>query len=455
MATEIFVPTHAPGVSVIIPARDRKDYVLQMLCLLSEQTHPAQDIEVIVVDDGSTDGTREAIAERRLPFRMTCHSLGSAGMAFWAARPRNAGLRLATGAVAVLLDSDVFVNAGFVAAHVALHTSRPLGARPRIGIGDIFGTSQDNEARSAARLHPPTCGDLAELVRIEQRPPSGWTEGRAEYARAWPELATCPVPWLFFWAGNVSMPREFAAALGGFDEEFRGWGCEDNDLGYRMFRAGAEYSWVPAAWGVHYPHPIRPAMEAEVRRNCMYLLRKFPEPLVEAVLWSVRLAHRLDLPSVPPGSSIDTWRIEVVREVEQARHASLAEPAPMIPNDLLARAEAACAASDRPVLWCGPFPDAQQLPSSVVRSHLFGLATPWSDREFSGAIAVDYWTLLSPARLRAVLRELSRVASRVILAVTGSCHVPAALHQELVAMCRQRAPDDASMPWELVTCVTG
>jgi len=438
-----------PAVSVIIPARNRKDYLVHTLRLLAEQSYPANDTEVVVVDDGSTDGTQHALAEQRYPFRLVYHRLDTAGTVFWAARPRNAGLRRATGPLAVLLDSDILVGAGFIAAHVALHAARPAGARPRIAIGDVFGTSQDSEARSAARLQPPSCADLAQLVRVEQRPPSGWTEGRAEYARAWPELATCPAPWLLFWGGNVSLPRELAIALGGFDEQFRGWGCEDNDLGYRMFHDGAEYLWAHDAWGVHYPHPVSPTIEVEVRRNCLYLLRKFPDPLVEAVLWSVRLAHPLDRPlDRPAGPALERWRVDVVREIDQARRAYLAAPPPRIPDELLAAVGAACAPGAS-VLWSGPPAPAGQLPPGVVHSDLVGLATPWSDAEFSVAVAIDHWTYLAPAQLRAVVRELGRVASRVLLAATGARPVPAALDAELRAVGRQRPLGDAGALWEL------
>jgi glycosyltransferase involved in cell wall biosynthesis len=443
-------PNLVPSVSVIIPTRSRREYTLETLRLLSDQTHPAHDTEVIVVDDGSTDGTCEAIAANRYPFRLVCHRIESAGEGFWAARPRNAGLRLATGTIVVLLDSDVFVNAGFLAAHVALHTASSATARPRVGIGDIFGTALDNDERTAAKLRPPSIAELAELVRLEQRPPPGWSEGRAEYVQAWPELATCPVPWLFFWTGNVSLSRKLAIELGGFDEQFRGWGCEDTDLGYRLFREGAEFSWLPAAWGVHYPHPVGPSIEAEVKRNCRYLLSKFPEPFVETVLWSVRLAHPLDLPLV---RSRERWRIGVVREIEQAHRALAAERAPLVSSELFAYVQTVRADPDRPVLWCGPLPSDHETTPAVVHSNLLGLATPWHDDAFSVAAAIDYWTVLSPARLRAILRELSRVASRVVLVATRLRSVPGALRDELElhATSRGHVSIDPGMVWELVT----
>ncbi len=85
-------------ISVIIPTFNRAALLLQTLDSVFAQTRPAH--EVIVVDDGSTDDTREAVARGGYPvvyhFQENAH-LGAA---------RNAGQRLATGDGLLFLDSD-------------------------------------------------------------------------------------------------------------------------------------------------------------------------------------------------------------------------------------------------------------------------------------------------------------------------------------------------------------
>ena len=88
--------TH-PLLSVIVPAYNRRQYVrLAVLSLLAEGI---ANLEIIVVDDGSTDGTLDTI--RELPLRTVRLELNQGVSA-----ARNAGLRLATGKYVAFLDSD-------------------------------------------------------------------------------------------------------------------------------------------------------------------------------------------------------------------------------------------------------------------------------------------------------------------------------------------------------------
>ena len=89
-----------PAVSVIVPAHDRRPLVLDAVASALGQTFA--DLEVVVVDDGSTDGTREAVAALGDP-RVRLISLqrcGRVGMV------RNAGVEAAEGEWLALLDSD-------------------------------------------------------------------------------------------------------------------------------------------------------------------------------------------------------------------------------------------------------------------------------------------------------------------------------------------------------------
>src|SRR5262245_46690597 len=58
-----------PTVSIIVPTYNRKDLLGETLDSLAQQTYPSDRFEVIIVDDGSTDGT-EAIAAKTFPFTL-------------------------------------------------------------------------------------------------------------------------------------------------------------------------------------------------------------------------------------------------------------------------------------------------------------------------------------------------------------------------------------------------
>ncbi|MFO1520295.1 MAG: glycosyltransferase family A protein [bacterium] len=85
-------------ISVVIPAYNREKYLPECLNSVLAQTLPAD--EIIVVDDGSTDGTAEVA--RSFGGKIRVHSRPNGGIG----AARNDGVRLATGEILTFLDSD-------------------------------------------------------------------------------------------------------------------------------------------------------------------------------------------------------------------------------------------------------------------------------------------------------------------------------------------------------------
>lgn len=93
--------TTPPRVSVIVPTYNRAGEIGR--CLESLVRQSITDFEVIVCDDGSTDGTREVVAAYRERLTLKYHWAENFG---GPARPRNTGLELAQSAYVAFLDSD-------------------------------------------------------------------------------------------------------------------------------------------------------------------------------------------------------------------------------------------------------------------------------------------------------------------------------------------------------------
>lgn len=85
-------------VSVIIPTYNRKNIILDAIQSILNQT--VKDSEIIVVDDGSTDGTKEYLAFLNLPIKIISKENGGVSGA------RNAGIKSAQGTYIAFLDSD-------------------------------------------------------------------------------------------------------------------------------------------------------------------------------------------------------------------------------------------------------------------------------------------------------------------------------------------------------------
>lgn len=100
-----------PLVSVIIPAYNRAGFILDALASAYDQNH--SPIEVIVVDDGSTDDTREVVESFERPVRYVYQEHAGVSPA------RNRGLAEAKGELIAFLDSDDVWTDGSLSYRVA------------------------------------------------------------------------------------------------------------------------------------------------------------------------------------------------------------------------------------------------------------------------------------------------------------------------------------------------
>ena len=106
-------------ISVIIPTYNRKDMLRETLESLAGQTYPSSCFEVIVVDDGSTDGTAEIAAEV-FPFTLRYFRQSNQGDA----EARNLGARQSQADFMVFLDDDILVEPGYLTHLINAHDKR-------------------------------------------------------------------------------------------------------------------------------------------------------------------------------------------------------------------------------------------------------------------------------------------------------------------------------------------
>jgi glycosyltransferase involved in cell wall biosynthesis len=172
---------------------------------------------VVVVDDGSTDATREVLRafEARLPLRAS--SQRAAGLA----SARNHGVFLSRGAVILFLDEDP-AEPDLLERHLAAHVRFPEFRFAVLG---------------RARLDPALAGDplMSYVTEIGRH---AWAEPNAGAGER--------LDWRHFHAGRSSCKRAFLLYRGIFGAAFAAGG-EDVELAWRLARFGFETVWEPAA----------------------------------------------------------------------------------------------------------------------------------------------------------------------------------------------------------------
>jgi glycosyltransferase involved in cell wall biosynthesis len=209
-----------PGLrlSVIIATYNRRSLLADVLRALDRQTIPRELYEVIVIDDGSTDGTAAWLAARPADPRRCFVSQPNQGVS----AARNAGIRMARGDILVFLDDDFIPAPSLLEEHLKIHESE----------------------RAVAVIGP------APSLRRYVQPWIAWQQAAME--RVYREMADGSLEPSFreFWTGNCSLPRSDAAALGGFDPSLRMY--QDVELGYRLMCRGVRFRFCPGATGVHH-----------------------------------------------------------------------------------------------------------------------------------------------------------------------------------------------------------
>lgn len=113
---EGFIVPTPPTVSVIIPTYNRKELLHETLNSLAQQTFPSDHFEIIIVDDGSTDGTA-AISTEAFPFVLRYFTQSNQGDAI----ARNLGARQSQADVLVFLDDDMLVEPDYLTYLIREH----------------------------------------------------------------------------------------------------------------------------------------------------------------------------------------------------------------------------------------------------------------------------------------------------------------------------------------------
>jgi GT2 family glycosyltransferase len=284
------------SVSVVVPTYNRWPILRETLAALAAQR--CRDFEVVVVDDGSTDGTWERLGDwarenagrlRLVPLRQENLKPG---------RARNLGLRHAGGDLVLFIGDDTVPGPDLVGEHLAAHNA----AGETIA---VLGFTDWHRER--VRATP-----FLELVNRD-----GQQFSYGHFAAGEDVFFTC------FYTSNVSLPRR---VLGDdpFHPAFTFVDWEDVELGYRLSLRGMRIVYHPAAAARH-AHPMTMASfcrrQEHVGRTLDVLLALHPELAADDAMppatpaWWFALA---DLPVralVPALSLLDRLGIELPRRV--------------------------------------------------------------------------------------------------------------------------------------------
>jgi len=203
-------------ISIVVPTYNRRGLLERTLPSLLQQAGAASGAEILVVVDGSRDGSLEFLQRFRGNPILRVVSQENRGLA----AARNRGAREATADVVLFLDDDMILKDGSIAAHQEAHAD----GKDRVVFGGL--ALAEGLRHSFLKQGIEIWGS-----EVEERLSAPGYEFRFDDCHF----------------GHASMTRRLLRSAGGFDESFIRYGNEDYDLGWRLIQAGAEMRYVSSA----------------------------------------------------------------------------------------------------------------------------------------------------------------------------------------------------------------
>jgi glycosyltransferase involved in cell wall biosynthesis len=268
-----------PLLSVVVPTHQRRDSVVRLIGALQHGGLAPDRFEAVVVIDGSTDGTADALSALSPPFVLRVLEQSPAG---GAARARNAGAGAARGALLLFMDDDIEPLPGCLAEHARAHEAH------RSALGD---TEPLVLIGAPIPVRSTTDG-------FHERAIWGWWEQQFE------RLASPAHRWRYddVYSGVFSMPASLFADVGGFETGLPSSCRDDSEIGLRLIARGARLAFSRSAGGLHH----------ETRDRARLIQRKIAEGQADVMLARLHpelwTSLRVSWPEAPAASGLGLLR---------------------------------------------------------------------------------------------------------------------------------------------------
>lgn len=278
-------------ISVIIPTYNKYPQNLLTLFSLENQQFDLSKVEVIMVDDGSTDQTSQIIKDHDFPFDFKyIKNVKNIG------RPasRNIGIKASSGNILIFLDAEILVQPDFLSIHSHYHKSQHNAVVTGVlfikklysALIPGFSKSQLVKFKTLINNNPTLKAKYIEFLRKQEYTPlltkqhileqsykslSVPTDYEEFYKRIIIQnygynLLNYQIPWQLFGTGHVSVQKQAIEEVGLFTE-YPGYGWDDLEMGYRLYKNGAIFMTDGKLVSYHQEHPVFEGIRDESKQN--------------------------------------------------------------------------------------------------------------------------------------------------------------------------------------------
>lgn len=315
-------------ISVIIPTFNRQEMLERTLIGFSLQDYT--DFEVVVVDDGGTDNSRQVVEKYTQKLNMNYYYQNNKGRA----AARNAGLEISQGDYIIFNDDDRIPGKDFIRRHIAELKQN----RKRVTIGskyDIFSNFKyhtslrkfdvmDFLIKKPSRFEKIKVAKEGNLFTVEEllndfdNVLEQWVVGRCRdsymdvISRWGDEMKDFKLPFLVATTANMGFCKvEFPNTR--YDQNYIGWGMEDTDFAYQLYHMGCEFKYVDNAQNYHMLHERSDSLMEQLYKNIAYFCKKYDN--INTYMFSLIFRDIIDINNAS----------EILDELEKNRDSLLSE----------------------------------------------------------------------------------------------------------------------------------
>lgn len=411
-------------ISIIIPTYNNcVDLKKTLDSLAVQKVHYEDDYEVVVVDDGSTDDTKSIVEEAKSSIRHLTYVFRARDAKSCRSRTRNLGVHSSKGDILTFLDSGVIVPHYFIEKTTQYFRT---STKKLVLVHYIYGLFAKYDEH--VTLEYEQVSDLYENPHsiIHHHEFRDFRESLFESCND--QIQRLAAPWVLGWTAALTVHRSLSESVGGFDETFMGWGSEDTDFCYRIYKQGATFLATKKAYAIHIPHPVEQSADKWERNklNRIKLHRKayeFETELYPYFHGPYYISYLDSLNTMILSNVLPVYThhdlLQLKRFTKEGQNSLLIGTdnnsviATLDPSHIFILNKAFLSNLSR------------RFPNKSIH-HYFGVDTPFADAYFAVTIVTDYWRCMDQEILTLFIKECIRISHTVLFVYTKGYQSPAA-----------------------------
>lgn len=235
----------AKNCSLIISTFNRPDALRR--CIESALDQSRMPDEIIIADDGSKDETVQLVASLKASTKVPIVHVWQPDEGYQLARIRNKAFITADTEYLLQVDGDLVLHRDFVADHIRMSTPSAFVSGSRLNMDDTL-TRKVLDGSVPLRDIPRHKKHLAKRYNGVHSP----VLSRLNY-----HLQVSPKNYKYVLGCNMAFWKKDLERVNGYNEAFKGWGKEDNDMAVRLTNAGIRLRFIKyGAIAYHLAHPV-------------------------------------------------------------------------------------------------------------------------------------------------------------------------------------------------------